>query len=321
MIPAPGVQDRKGTPITRDLIGIDIGGTNIKAGLVRNGKIHSIGSLPTLAFVSKDSVVKQVICAIEPWVKQIHAIGIGSAGIIDSRLGIIKYSPNLGWFDLPLARIISTKFRKPVRILNDVNAVLFGEWRYGAARGFDDVFLFTLGTGVGGAAICAGQMVFGANGFAGEFGHATINFRGPLCICGNRGCLESYVGTKAILRRARQMMKKTPSRLRRYSRLTPKIIADEAKKGDRVSRKIFAEIGQYLGIGIGNLLNLFDPALIVISGGISRAGQVLFQPIHEAIAKTAFGSGIRQYRIKPGKLGDQAGILGAAYFATMKNHQ
>jgi glucokinase len=301
-----------------NIIGLDIGGTNIKAGLVQNGRILDLRSLPTLAFVSRNSVVRQVMSAIEPWAGQAKAIGIGSAGIIDSQSGIIKYSPNLGWFDLPLARILTAEFRKPVRILNDVNAVLFGEWRFGSARGQDDVFLFTLGTGVGGAAICAGQMVFGANGFAGEFGHATINFRGPKCVCGGRGCLESYVGTKAILRRARQLMKRHPSRLNRYAQLTPKTIADEAKKGDRVSREIFAEIGRYLGIGIGNLLNLFDPALIVISGGISRAGKVLFKPIHESIRKTTFGAGIRHYRIVPGKLGDKAGILGAAWFATMK---
>jgi len=301
-----------------NIIGLDIGGTNIKAGLVQNGRILDLRSLPTLAFVSKDSVIKQVMTAIEPWAGRAKAIGIGSAGIIDSESGIIKYSPNLGWFDLPLARILSARFHKPVRILNDVNAVLLGEWRYGAARGHDDVFLFTLGTGVGGAAICAGQMVFGANGFAGEFGHATINYRGPRCVCGGRGCLESYVGTKAILLRARQLMKRHPSRLNRYARLTPKTIADEAKKGDRVSREIFAEIGQFLGIGIGNLLNLFDPGLIVISGGISRAGKVLFKPIREAIGKTDFGSGIRRYRIVPGKLGDQAGIIGAAWFAKEK---
>jgi len=318
LIPDQGAEDRKDTTNNMEIIGLDIGGTNIKTGLARNGKILFLRSLPTRAFVSGDSVVNQVMNAVEPWAGRAQAIGIGSAGIIDSRLGVIKYSPNLGWYNLPLARILSGKFHKPVRILNDVNAVLLGEWRYGAARGFDDVFLFTLGTGVGGAAICAGKMVFGANGFAGEFGHATINFNGPRCVCGNRGCLESYVGTKFILRRARQLIKESPSRLRRYDQLTPKIIADEAKKGDRVSREIFEEIGRYLGIGIGNLLNLFDPALIVISGGISRAGKVLFQPIHQAIGKTAFGSGVRQFRITAGRLGDRAGILGAAYFATLK---
>jgi glucokinase len=301
-----------------NIIGLDIGGTNIKAGLTRKGKILSLRSLPTRALESRDSAVHQVINAVAPWADRAQAIGIGSAGIIDSRLGIIKYSPNLGWNNLPLARILSAKFHKPVRILNDVNAVLLGEWRYGSAAGYDDVFLFTLGTGVGGAAISGGKMVFGANGFAGEFGHATINFNGSKCVCGNRGCLESYVGTKAILRRARHLIKKSPSRLRRYKQLTPKNIADEAKKGDRVSRAIFAEIGRYLGIGIGNLLNLFDPALIVISGGISRAGKVLFQPINKAIRETTFVPEVRGYRIVPGKLGDQAGILGAAWFATLK---
>jgi glucokinase len=304
-----------------NLIGLDVGGTNIKAGLVRNGKVIQRGHYPTRARESDRSVVDQIRLAIRDFGDRAAAIGIGIAGIIDSPRGIVRYSPNLGWEDMPLVKTLTKEFHRPVRILNDVNAILYGEWHYGAARGYDDVFLFTLGTGVGGAAICGGKMVFGANGFAGEFGHATINFNGPKCTCGNYGCLESYVGTKFFLRRARYRMRKTPTRLRRYPRLTPKIIGVEAKKGDRLSRELFGEIGYYLGIGISNLLNLFDPALIVISGGIARAGRFLFQPIRRAVKDTDQGARHRRYEIVTGKLGDDAGILGAAHYASLTNSQ
>jgi glucokinase len=301
-----------------DIIGLDVGGTNIKAGLVRNGKIIQRGHYPTRTRKSDRSVVDQIRSAIRDYGDRAATIGIGIAGIIDSPRGIVRYSPNLGWEDMPLGKILTKEFHRPVRIINDVNAILYGEWHYGAARGYDDVFLFTLGTGVGGAAICGGKMVFGANGFAGEFGHATINFNGPKCTCGNYGCLESYVGTKFFLRRARRRMRKIPTRLRRYPRLTPKIIGDEAKKGDRLSRELFGEIGYYLGIGISNLLNLFDPALIVISGGIARAGRFLFPPIRQVVKDTDQGARHRRYKIVTGKLGDDAGILGAAYHASLK---
>ncbi len=300
----------------RPVIGLDVGGTNIKAGLVRGNRIRQRSHYPSRAKAGGEAVYGQICGAIRPLAHLISGIGIGSAGIIDSSRGLVRYSPNLGWHDFPLAARLFREFKKPVRVINDVNAILLGEWRYGAARGSDDVFLFTLGTGVGGASICAGQMVFGANGFAGEFGHATINFRGPRCTCGNRGCLESYVGTKFILRRARRLMKTMRSRLPRYPVLTPKIIADEARRGDPAGRQLFEEIGYYLGVGISNLLNLFDPELIVISGGISRAGAILFSPIRRAIRQTDQGAGRRKYRIVPGRLGDDAGILGAAYYAT-----
>lgn len=298
------------------VIGLDVGGTNIKAGLVRGNRILRRSHYPSRAKAGGEAVYGQICGAIRPMAHLVAGIGIGSAGIIDSVRGLVRYSPNLGWHDFPLARRLVREFKKPVRVINDVNAILLGEWRYGAARGSDDVFLLTLGTGVGGASICRGRMVFGANGFAGEFGHATINFRGPRCTCGNRGCLESYVGTKFILRRARKLMKTMRSRLSKHPVLTPKIIADEARRGDPAGLRLFEEIGNYLGIGISNLLNLFDPGLIVISGGISRAGAVLFDPIRRAIKQSDQGTGRRRYRIVPGRLGDDAGILGAAFYAT-----
>ncbi len=298
-------------------IGIDVGGTNIKAGVVFNGRVFKKEILSTLAGEGPEICINQIKTAIKNFVKISSSIGIGIAGIIDSKNGVVRYSPNLkGWHDIKLAKILRHEFKKPVKILNDVNAILLGEWIYGAGKGYNNVFLFTLGTGVGGAAICEGQMLFGTNGFAGEFGHTVINFNGPKCACGNFGCLERYVGSRYILEIALRKSKRKKSSLKKYNLLTPKIIASEAKKGDPVAREVFEEIGYYIGIGVSNIINLFDPEIIIISGGISNAGSILFKPIRKTLKKLILGPQYRNVQIVPAKLGDDAGILGAAYFAS-----
>ncbi|MCX7994292.1 MAG: ROK family protein [candidate division WOR-3 bacterium] len=298
------------------ILGIDIGGTNIKAGLVHNGKVLKKITVPTHAGQDPETSLKQIKTTIGHFVNSISKIGIGIAGIIDSKEGIVRYSPNLkGWQDIPLVRILEKEFKKPVRILNDVNAILLGEWIYGAGKGYRNVFLFTLGTGVGGAAICEGKMLFGAHGFAGEFGHATINFNGPRCLCGNYGCLERYVGSRYIIELAEKKVNLQKSALSRYKELTPRIIAIEARKKDAVAKEVFEEIGQYIGIAVSNIVNLFDPEIVIISGGIARAGKVLFEPIRKTAKEYILGYKYRKIKIVPARLGDSGGILGAAYFA------
>jgi glucokinase len=298
------------------IIGLDIGGTNIKAGLVRNGKIIERTRVPTHAGSGPERSIAQIKTAVRRFIDRGSAVGIGIAGIIDSDRGIVKFSPNFcGWTDIKLGPLLSKEFKKKVKILNDVNAVLLGEWQYGAGKGHKNVFLFTLGTGVGGAAVCEGQMVFGANGFAGEFGHVVIDFKGPACACGGRGCLESYVGARRIVSMARKRLgKKSPLKHRRV--LTPKMIADAAKKGDRCAREVFSEIGNYLGIAVGSMINLLDPEVIIVSGGIARAGKMLFDPLRDSAARCVVGAKYRAYKIVPARLGDDAGILGAAFFAS-----
>jgi glucokinase len=306
----------------RKIIGIDIGGTNIKAALVSGRRTSRRARTDTLALCGVEKSIRQIKSIIEPLHREARAIGIGIAGIVDSNKGVVKYSPNLkGWQNVPLVRILRAEFDRPVYILNDVNAICLGEWKYGAGRGHKNVFLFTLGTGVGGAAICEGKLLFGAHGFAGEFGHTTIHLKGPQCVCGQPGHVERYAGARYIVARARRKMATQKSSLANYDVLTPEVIAREAKRGDRVAREVFSEVGYYLGIGIANLLALFDPEIVIISGGIARAGRVLFTPIHKTVQQAALGSEHRRFRIVPALLGDDAGILGAALFAelTQKN--
>ena len=300
-------------------VGLDIGGTNIKSALVHNGRIKKRTTLPTKARTGVKGVLTQTIRAINPFVKEASGIGIGVAGIIDSKRGIVRFSPNLpGWNSVRLADILKKEFNLRVRVLNDVNAFCLGEWQYGAARGYDNVFLFTLGTGVGGAAICEGKPLFGATGFAGEFGHSVIKYNGPACPCGNRGCLERYVGARYIVARAKKKMRKRKTALNKCKNITPRVIADEAKKGDTVAREVFEETGFYIGIGVTNIIALFDPDVVVISGGVSRAGRVLFDPIRKTVEQRVLGARYRKTRIIPGRLGDTGGMLGAVHFASTR---
>lgn len=301
----------------KSFVGVDVGGTNIKAALVQDSRVQERTRLPTKVHLGLKVSLQQIKSGIRPFITRAHGVGIGIAGLVDSKKGVVRFSPNLpGWHNIKLARILKEEFRKPVKILNDVDAFCLGEWQYGAAKGYDNVFLFTLGTGVGGAAICEGRPLFGAHGFAGEFGHSIIKYNGRKCPCGNRGCLETYVGAHHIVALAKRKMRKERSAMRRYKDLTPKIIAREAKKGDKVARKVFSEIGYYIGAGVTNIIVLFDPDVVIISGGVSRAGKILFDPIRKIVAQRVIGAEYRRSKILPPKLGDDAGVIGAVYYAS-----
>jgi len=298
-------------------VGVDVGGTNIKAALVGNGKIKKRVKLPTKTQLGLNKSISQIKSAIQLFIKDASGIGMGIAGIVDSENGIVRFSPNLkGWHNIKLASILKKEFKKPIKILNDVNAICLGEWRYGAAKGYKNVFLFTLGTGVGGAAICEGRLLFGSNSFAGEFGHTIIKYDGLKCCCGNYGCLERYVGARYIIRLAKKKIRVKKSTLENYKKLTPEIIALEAKRGDKISKEVFSEIGYYIGVGVTNIIDLFDPDIVIISGGIAKAGSILFEPIKKTVFQRVLGAQYRNYRIVPAQLGDDAGILGAVSFAS-----
>jgi glucokinase len=301
------------------ILGLDIGGTNIKAGVVNAGRIVRRFRFPTLA-QQRYAAVDQIRRIVDRVAGRISAVGIGCAGIIDSEKGIVRYSPNFaGWENVELGPMLARDFNKPVRVINDVNAIMLGEWKYGAARGHDNAFLFTLGTGVGGAAVVEGKLLFGAYGFAGEFGHTTIDHKGPRCACGNRGCLERYVGSRHIVALARRLIRHESSALSTCGVLSPRVIAREARRGDRVARVVFEKIGTYIGIGVSSIVNLLDPEIVIISGGIARAGAVLFDPVRKTVDRLILGAAFRDLKIIPAKLGDDAGVLGAAAWAAGKS--
>lgn len=301
---------------------MDIGGTNIKVGVVKNRKIIRRAQYRTDAGRSREHSIRNILNAVGTFADGVDAVGIGCAGIIDSEQGIVRFSPNFtGWVDVDLARRVADRFGKPVRLINDVNAILLGEYIAGAARGCRNVFLFTLGTGVGGAAICEGKLLFGAHGFAGEFGHTTVKFDGAQCRCGNRGCLEQYAGARSIVRLARRLMRRKKSRLSRGRVITPEVISDMARNGDPVACEVYARVGRIVGIGLGNIINLFDPELIIVAGGVASAGPILYRPMRETVKMRLLGGRYRRIRIRSASLGRDAGILGAACFASLASNE
>lgn len=303
-----------------DILGLDVGGTYIKVGVVSNGRIVVRGRIPSEGDAGPKRTLARIREAIAGYGASARRIGIGIAGIVDHEAGVVRYSPNLKhWRDIPLRDVIQQDSGRRVRVLNDVNAVLMGEVHCGVAKGCDDVFLLTLGTGVGGAALCGGRLVTGAHGFAGEFGHVTIKHDGPRCRCGNYGCLERYVGAQYVVERARRRMARTRSVLHRLAILTPETIARAARSGDKVARRVFDETGELVGIGVSIAINLFDPRLVVVAGGMAGAGPFFMDAIRRTARRRVMGDRYRHYRIVRAALGEDAGVLGAAVFAARRS--
>lgn len=297
-------------------IGVDLGGTNIKFGLVtQDGKILKRLSIPTQAKQGPKSVVARIIKCINCLKQsrvQLQAVGIGSAGVIDHHQGIIHYSPNLsGWNEIPLKKWIEKEIKIPVVVGNDVNAFVLGEYCFGAAKSNNSVFGITLGTGVGGGIIDNGKLLLGINHAAGEIGHTSINAFGPKCKCGNLGCLERYVGAEYIVQR---YLRQIPALRKADKKITPEIIARIAKRGDRLAKAIIKETGNYVGVGLANVVSLIDPEIIVIGGGVSGFGKPLLDSIRKTVSERIMKFPGRKLKIVRSKLKDDAAILGASQF-------
>lgn len=287
-------------------IGIDIGGTNTKIGLVVKGKIQKEKILPT------EKEPKLSIWAIANAIQEIageegvESIGIGCAGLIDHKKGIVRTPPNLPrWHNFPLKRELEKILKIPVFVGNDVNACALGEFYYGLGKGKRNLFVLTIGTGVGGGIISAGRLLLGENFAAGEFGHTIILPKGKRCRCGNQGCLEAYIGEKGIRRMARMVLGKD---------LSPKEIGVRAKRGDRKAIKLIKKVGYYLGLGLVNVTHLFDPEIIIIGGGISGLGRPLLEATRKTVATRIMKLPKRKLAIEISQLGSGAGILGATRF-------
>lgn len=309
------------------VIGIDLGGTNIKYGIIKPDGTHGkFESAETRGDLGADHVLDKVVSIIEGLKRKagadirITAVGMGLPALVDSSAGMLLNAPNLRIKNFPVARIVSERIGLPVVIDNDANAMLEGEAWLGAARGVGNAVLLTLGTGVGGAIMIDGRIARGACGVAAEIGHMVIDINGTKCGCGNYGCFEQYASATALVRIAREILKihacgAGQKTVLDAASLTAKGIFDASKSGDMVARYATDQFSEYLGIGISNLVNIFNPEAIILSGGVIKAGAPLFSAVRKVLSKHTFKEAARAARIIPAKFGDRGGILGAAKLA------
>jgi glucokinase len=313
----------------RPIIAVDIGGTKtIVAAVLPDGKIIWRRFYLTRADGGATEVIRTLSSAINKLVAQATSkgtgpvgIGIGVAGILDTARGIVTTSPNLpGWRNVPIKEIIAARSGLNTFLINDANAAALGEYHFGAGRGYDNMLYITVSTGIGGGIITDSQLYTGADGCAGEWGHMTVEPDGPKCHCGNFGCLEAVAGGWAIAKEAATRIKNGEMSsiadlvAGRIDCITAEDVGKAARKGDCLACEIVAKAANYLGIGLANLVNIFNPDLIVIGGGLSRMGNMLLKPAQQVIKERAFRLPAKTVRIVRARLGSNAGIIGAAAY-------
>lgn len=307
-------------------VGVDIGGTNVKSGLVKeNGTILARDERKTLAHESLEAPVNQIVDSISEVVRSggvamsdIGGIGIGSPGPLSAREGKILRAGHLPhWVNFPLAAVIRERLSIETYLQNDATLFAYGEWWKGAGRGMDDFFALTLGTGIGGGAVSGGKLLTGFNDNACEIGHTTIDYNGPQCWCGQKGCLELYSSATGLVRMTQEKLinEHIESSLAEYrtrpDELTSKIIFSAAKNGDEFALSMFDKAGYLLGIGIVNALNLLNFEKAAVGGGLARAGDLIIEPARRALADRGFQSYNYMVSIVPAERPDESAILGA----------
>lgn len=319
-------------------IGCDLGGTNLRAAIVdvENGEVLRHMSIPTLARDGHAAVMKRmadlflrVIEEANMQKDEIGGIGIGVPGVLDLEKGETLFLPNLPgtWPHVPLQDTIARLTGLPTALLNDVRSITNGEWRFGAGRGVDTVAVFAIGTGIGGGLVVNGQLHLGIGGTGGELGHTMIDFNGPRCGCGNDGCLEAYASGPAIaamgMKAVSQGLTTSIAELCEYdlNRITPKLIARAAEAGDEIARDIFEKAGFYIGIAAASICASIGPRRIIIAGGVSRAGDLLLEPIRRTVRERVYVMPVEQVEVVPSQLGDNAGVIGVACWAALMNDQ
>jgi glucokinase len=265
----------------------------------------------------------QVIAASGRPKSDFGGVGIGLPGVLDLEKGLTLFLPNLPgtWPNVPIRDTISRYTGLPVSILNDVRAITFGEWRFGAGRGVETMACFAIGTGVGGGLVINGKLHLGIGGTAGELGHMSIDLNGPLCGCGNRGCLEVYASGPAIAGAGiKAVVQGLTTSLRDLAggdlnKITAALVYQAALQGDAIGREIYEEAGNAIGVAAANVCVSIGPRRIVIGGGVARAGDLLIEPIRKALRERVHVMPVEQVEVVLSALGDKAGITGSALWA------
>jgi glucokinase len=307
----------------RQAVGIDIGGTKIAALRISSeGEVRARTVIPTPATDQAAALPAIETAAVAVLDDEVVAIGVGMAGLVDVRTGVLLSTPNLVWRNVPLADGLGERFGLPVTVDNDATAAAWAESRIGASRGRADSLFVGVGTGIGGGIVAGGCLVRGAHGLAGEIGHIIVEPGGPLCGCGNRGCWEQVASGLAITRAGGRAVTDEPgSAIARLAggdprRATGELVTEAAQAGDEVAVAILAEVARRLGEGVAGLVNVFDPDVVVIGGGVGEAGDLLFGPLRDAYVAAVEGADVRpEVPIVPAQLENDAGAIGAALLA------
>jgi len=308
-------------------IGVDLGGTNVRSGLVdKDGNILTQDKRKSLPEVSAEAPLNQIVDSITEVVTKggvtfsdIKGVGIGSPGPLSAKEGKILKAGNLPhWENFPLARNVKDRIGVDVYIQNDANLFALGEWWKGSGQGFDDFFAMTLGTGIGGGAICGGRLLTGFNDNAAEVGHMSIDYNGPQCWCGQRGCLELYSSATGLVRMTGEALinEHIKSSLVSYREkpdsLNSKIVFEAAAAGDEFALSMFDKAGYLLGLGIVNALNLLNFQRVAVGGGLAESGDLILEPARRALSDRGFSSYNYQVSIVRAAIPNEAAILGAA---------
>ena len=311
------------------ILGVDLGGTKIATVVATaQGEILNREYGLTPAQAGPDAVITNIFMTIEKALSsgkaspsQLLGIGIAAAGIIDCGKGEVIFSPNLpGWNEVPLRDAVERKFGVPTYLGNDANLAALGEWRFGVKREVANLIYITVSTGIGGGIIADGKLYIGACGTAGEVGHMTIDVNGPHCNCGSVGCWEALASGTALAREAvRQINQGAHTSIIELvdgdmSRIDAKVVSVAAEQGDELAKELISHLGYYFGVGLANLVNIFNPELILIGGGLAKMGDLLLKPAITVVKQRAFTTPANRVEIRPALLGDDSGVLGAVAF-------
>jgi glucokinase len=315
------------------IVGVDLGGTNIAIGVLPmdggDGEVLVRRTVATEAQRGAKFVVDRIIGLIEDAIGEVLAryggergdvagIGIGSPGPLDRATGTVINTPNLGWRNFPLRDLIANAVGLPATLDNDANCATYGEWWLGAGRSVDTLIGLTLGTGIGGGIVLNGNIFHGASDAAAEIGHMTIDSTGRRCKCGNYGCLEAYASGPAIALRAVEGLETGAESLLpalvdgRLEDITAATVYEAVVLGDPFANEVMRDTAKFLGTGVANIINILNPEMVVIAGGVTRAGDHLFVPLRAEVRRRAFKSAADACQIVSGQLPELAGVIGAA---------
>jgi glucokinase len=320
------------------IVGVDLGATNIVSLLIdREGKIIGKDTRATWAREGREKALSQIVNSVraildkgklkEISLTSIEGVGVGSPGPLNTKKGIIHFAPNLpGWKNVPLVSILEEQLKLPIFLENDANAAALAEWWIGAGKKVDNLVLLTLGTGIGGGIIIGGEVLHGAWDTAAEIGHMIIHEGGLVCGCGKKGCLEAYASATGVIKRTVSLIKEgRDTLLRKLVRghledITCELVYRAAERGDELSQMIAEETARYLAVGIASVVNIINPEMVILSGGMIAAGDLLFKPVRKYTRRYALEAAVRGVRIVPAKLGENTGALGAAATVLKRKH-